>query len=279
MARALADGPLAWRAAAADWTEVAPLGFRPVADPGLAADGTIALAPIPDADRWQALVGDASVVAFTLVQSQGGAIEDADVLLNTATYRFADAPTARAWHTGSVLAHELGHAVGLGHPCGDVGRPACEALAADDPQRAAVMYPRQEPGEVRGPGPDDAAGVQAHVGWMGALDRPADADVTPTPTGWSVPADLALARLWDGVALAGEVLQPVGPGPWRLELWSGAGQGHVTAPLPAPAAVRGEPGAEPAAGPAPGGDCRQAPGGTSAGWLFLFLTGLLPRRR
>ncbi|MCB9547940.1 MAG: matrixin family metalloprotease [Myxococcales bacterium] len=259
----LGDGPLPWRAAAARWTAVAPLGFRPVADPGLAPDGTIAFARVDDAPRWQALVGDDSVLAFTLVEAEGEALLDADVVLNAAHYQFGAGP--RAWDEGSVLAHELGHAIGLGHACGDA--LPCADLADDDPRVGALMSPRLEPGERREPGPDDVAGVQAHVRFAGPIDRPTDADVTPAPPGWVARDGLALARLWAAGAPVGEALVPVGDGPWQVELWTPAGQGHVTGPLAPPPAP---------SGPAAGGEgCQAAPG---SALFFVFLTGW-PRRR
>jgi hypothetical protein len=85
-------------------------------------------------------------------------IADADILVNADTFDWTatDAPSLTA-----ILVHELGHAIGLAHPCefgGVAGEPECAAMP--EIASAAVMFPRYQPG-AEALRPDDLAGLCA----------------------------------------------------------------------------------------------------------------------
>jgi len=80
-------------------------------------------------------------------------IAEADVLLNGTDFDWAKLPPA------TVLTHELGHALGLLHPCEDDaadGAPACSDASLAE--LASVMYPNYEPTHTE-LGVDDVAGI------------------------------------------------------------------------------------------------------------------------
>lgn len=248
----LAEAGPHWDTAAATWTHAGPAAFAPVPAAPLAADGATTLTAIDDPAAWLDLVGDPALVAFTLVTAEDGVITDADVLLHTARFRFSDTPEPDAWHRPTILAHELGHALGLGH--------------TDTP--AALMTPRLPLGHPRDPGPDDAAGLAA-VSPDRPTRRPALARIDPTPTGWRLhaaalePGDRA--RGWIEHAPTPLTLDPPhltgDPRATHAALWTTTGQG-TTAPLPA-----SHPDLGPDLGPDPAPPREPAPGcATAPGW-------------
>lgn len=82
-------------------------------------------------------------------------ITEADVYLNFDEHEFSmGAATVDALDAHAVILHELGHLLGLGHPCGDSGAPAC-----GDIDETSALFPIY--GGLRALSDDDRAGVCA----------------------------------------------------------------------------------------------------------------------
>ncbi len=238
---ALAEAGPAWSRAAAAWTGVADVGFEVRDAPAaLGVDGVVALEQVQDPDRWRALVGDVTLVGFTLVTSEAGVLRDADVALNSARFRFEEDPgDGRSHVLETVLGHELGHVLGLGHSCGEGGAPGCFGLEVDDARFGALMFPSIGPGERRGPGVDDIAGLTARIDYPLGVRRPEVGEARSLgPERWHLPLDGAYqVRVRDRSGTLAEVrrqavdggveLTTSSPGPLTVEVWSEGGQGEV----------------------------------------------------
>lgn len=75
-------------------------------------------------------------------------IETADIGISTSHTFSTGTPSSTQYDLQSVITHEVGHALGLGHP--------------DDTERTAVMYKSFSPGETRRTlSSDDIAGIAA----------------------------------------------------------------------------------------------------------------------
>lgn len=125
----------ALRQAFQQWSQAADVQFEP-ARPGTAADITVTAEAAPDG------------IAFTDVTHHGGSISRAIICLNPKVYWTpSNAPgAAAAYRLRYVLAHEIGHAIGLDHPGPDGTLMSFEynatrdVLAPGDAAAAALVY-------------------------------------------------------------------------------------------------------------------------------------------
>jgi hypothetical protein len=97
-----------------------------------------------------------------------GRLFDADITLNGESFRFSTDGNPDMIDVQSVLAHELGHLMGLDHPCDTGEDEDLLSTSSPDPTSSAdssilesTMYPSFEPGETkkRTPESDDIEGV------------------------------------------------------------------------------------------------------------------------
>ena len=133
-------------------------------------------------EGWEHELDAAGITTVTFVDAPGstldGQILDADMELNGEFFTFATNGDRRSADVESTVTHELGHMMGLDHPCDDGARvplpkddtgtpiPNCEVVKKSmDPAHVAMrettMYNFAEPGEtkMRSPEADDIRAV------------------------------------------------------------------------------------------------------------------------
>jgi len=125
----------------------------------------------------------AAITTVFFLEKQGderdGRILDADIELNGRWFHFSSAGTIHKTDVENTVTHELGHLMGLDHPCDDGARqpvpkdhtgatiPSCTTVlgSTSDPKYAAMrdttMFNFADPGETkkRSPEADDVKGI------------------------------------------------------------------------------------------------------------------------
>ena len=189
--------------------------------------------------------GGHDAAGITSLSLSGHDLTAARIHLNAADFDWATDGSDKALDVQSIVEHELGHALGLAHPCGDLDTqtPSCTALPPTVRQAldADVMAPSITPGPRRALSPDDLAGLTA-------LQPSTQPEVAPELKAL-VPACLPESQQV-GPGLSRNLTLSVGraPEPVALELFSGDtllaqsglgrdGSGVLVAILP-PAALR-----------------------------------------
>lgn len=116
-------------------------------------DNTNAVFWLEDTGAWQAQTGASvqSTLGITF-HYDSGVYSESDIAFNGAAHTWSADDTFSATDIESVAVHEIGHFVGLGHPCTDPQETDC--LGPAD----AVMTPAYPGGDLRTPRADDVEG-------------------------------------------------------------------------------------------------------------------------
>jgi hypothetical protein len=163
--------------------------------------------------RYDALAAALTTVFFVdkSGSDQDGRIVDADLELNGVGFQFSTAGKAGCFDIENTITHELGHVLGLDHPCDDGTRtptptdqngqkiPSCSSPTLASWIKDTTMYNYAEAGETkkRTPEADDIAGICA---------------LYPTVNDPGVAAPVNLDDQ-GGCSLAPPAVQPAAPGP------------------------------------------------------------------
>lgn len=115
-------------------------------------DGHNTLYFVEDPGDWP--LGPGTLTAAVLGVCTGGGGPDADIIFNGVDHSWSTTdPLSSDADIESIAVHEIGHLIGLGHPCTDESETDCLS------QDVAVMNPVYPGGITRDPLEDDRAGI------------------------------------------------------------------------------------------------------------------------
>ena len=163
--------------------------------------------------------GGNDTTGFTTLTLDGDVIAAARVHLNAAQFDWTTTGLTNALDVQSIVEHELGHALGLAHPCGDADTqtPSCASIPSGQLQalQQDVMFPSIPAGARRALAQDDIDGITF------LLPAAAPPEIAPELTGLS-PSCLEESQAI-GPGLSRNVAVQVGraPDPAVLELLNG----------------------------------------------------------